>query len=524
MTAPTDRRPANVRERTGIPALTLTSITKQFNGVAAIRDVSLSVSAGEIVGLIGENGAGKSTLMKVAAGVYPSDTHDGTVEVDGVILHAAGVKDAEDAGIVLIAQELQVAPDLSIAENMFVGSLPRRRVVLDTVRLHQRARKYLQFFGIDTAPSLPAKTLGSSEQRLMLIAGALSKNAKVLILDEPTAALTDHEADTLFAHLRQLAQQGVAIIFITHRLDEIDRLARRIVVMRNGTRVEEFGPQPDRGALVRAMLGRHLAEADRQRQLPVTHSDLPVALQLTNVSVADPDNPQRLRVRGADILVRQGEIVGLYGLIGAGRTELLSAVYGSWPGRVDGEVTVGADPYPRRSPRHSIARGMALLTEDRKATGNIHGHSLQVNLSAANLGTVSRSGVINTLHETRRNRSLIERLNVQPPGLDRPIDRLSGGNQQKVLLGRTLATKPVVLLLDEPTLGVDIGSRFQMYEYIRELARQGMAILLASSDIDEVHTECDRILVMYKGRITGEFGRECQRDELLAAATGGSAE
>ncbi|MEC3919209.1 sugar ABC transporter ATP-binding protein [Nocardia sp. CDC160] len=500
-------------------ALHLSGITKRFGRVVAIRDVDFTVERGQIVGLVGENGAGKSTLMKVASGIYPAGTYDGTVTVEGEQHAWHGVRDAEQAGVVLIAQELHIAPELSIAENMFAGHLPRRGLLHDPIVLHKQARKWLGFFNIHADPSRPANLLGASEQRLMMIAGALSRKARVLILDEPTAALTDQEADSLFTHLRRLAADGVGIVLITHRLDEINRLTDRVFVMRNGEIVEGFTDRPARSALVRAMLGKEVVK-DRQRTKTV-HLESEILLELRALSVSDPTNPARQRVRDVGLRVHRGEIVGLYGLVGAGRTELLSAVYGSWRGRVDGEVLLSGTAYPHRSPRRSIGLGMALVTEDRKATGNFVGQSLLANLSAGSVGTISRLGLIDRKAESHRNGALIQRLNVQPPDLGRSIEDLSGGNQQKVLLGRALAGAPALLLLDEPTLGVDIGSRFQMYEYIREVAREGTGILLASSDIEEVHNECDRILVMYKGRVAAEFGPACTRRDLLAAATGG---
>jgi ABC-type sugar transport system ATPase subunit len=342
----------------------------------------------------------------------------------------------------------------------------------------------------------------------------------VLILDEPTAALTDAEANRLFGQLGRLAERDVAIVFITHRLDEIDRVAQRIVVMRNGEVVERFdGGAPSRRELVRAMLGRHLQEraprAERARG--------PRRLAVRDLDVADPQMADKLRVKGASMAVHGGEIVGLYGLVGAGRTELLHALFGSWPGRVTGEVMVDGRPLAPGSVRDAMRNGLGLLSEDRKTSGVLPGQTVHANLSAASLGRVSRGSLIDRAREIERNRELIAQLDVRPPRLGALIGDLSGGNQQKVLLGRCLATEPSVLLLDEPSLGVDVGSRFQIYQHIRALADDGMAILLVSSDIEEVDQECDRILVMYKGAIAGEFPGTCDRHELLAAATGGNA-
>lgn len=501
--------------------LEVRDLTKDFGGVPAVSDVSLTLNPGEILGLVGENGAGKSTVMKVISGVHEHGTFEGAVALGGEKQSFRGVRDAERAGVVMIAQELQVAPQLSIAENMFTGALPTRRGIVDRRELHSQARRWLSVFDITASPEAPARVLSPSEQRLMLIAAALSKSAQVLVLDEPTAALTDAEADILFRHLKRLAREGVGVIFITHRLDEIDRVADRIVVMRNGRLVAEFPQAPPRRDLVQAMLGRELVTARARRRTPSAHRN-PAALTVEDLRVVDARDESGCRVSGVSLELGRGEIVGLYGLVGAGRTEFLSAVFGSWPGPVTGRIGIKGTAYTHRTPARSVARGIALLTEDRQATGNLSGQSLRTNLSASSLGTVSRAGVIDRRAEERRAAELMRRLHVHPQDPAKHIDRLSGGNQQKVLLGRALAAEPSVLLLDEPTLGVDIGSRFQMYEYLRGLADQGLGILLASSDVDEVHSECDRIIVMYKGRFSAEFDAGCDRRDLLAAATGGT--
>jgi len=503
--------------------LRISHVTKRFGGVPAARDVDLSLRQGEILGLVGENGAGKTTVMKVIAGVYESGVFEGTVSLDGVVQTFHGVRDAERVGIVMIAQELQIAPHLSIAENMFAGSLPSRRGLVDRRALHTEARRWLSFFDIKASPGAAANVLSPSQQRLMLIAAALSKRARVLVMDEPTAALTDAEADVLFGHLKRLAADGVGIIFITHRLDEIDRIADRILVMRNGSLVAEFPKAPPRRELVHSMLGRDM-EAQTVRDGRRSANGRPAVLSIERLSVVDPQDESGCRVSEVSLELRPGEIVGLYGLVGAGRTELLNAVFGSWLGPVAGRVHLDGAPYEHRSPVASLQRGLALLTEDRKATGNLAGLSVRVNLSAASLGSVSRGGIIGKRAEWRRSKDLIERLDVRPNDSAKHIDRLSGGNQQKVLLGRALAARPSVLLLDEPTLGVDIGSRFQMYQYMRELADDGLSILLSSSDVEEVHAECDRVIVMYKGRVTAVVDANCDRRELLAAATGGTDE
>jgi len=498
------------------PLLELRGVSKSFPGVQACRDVDFVLRAGETVAVVGENGAGKSTLMKLIAGVYPAESFTGTLLLDGVVRPFRTVRDAEAAGVVLVPQELHIAPGLSIAENMFIGMLPARRGFVDEARLRALARERLAFFGIAASPDAPAGTLSPSEQRLVTIAAALSKQARLLILDEPTAALTDGEARHLFARMRQVHEQGVGCVYITHRLDEIEHVADRVVVMRNGGVVARFDTaRGNRAEIVRAMIGRDPERAPARR---VDARAAPI-LSVTDLRVREAHGAQRARVNGASLTLHRGEILGLFGLVGAGRTELAQAVFGAWPG----EVVIDGTPGRPRSPREAIARGVGMLTENRKQTGLIEGQSVLCNVSAASLAAVSGRLFIDQARERARDVDLVRRLDVRPLSLAAPVDAYSGGNQQKILLARWLATGPRVLILDEPTFGVDIGARFELYRLIRALADDGCGVLMISSDLTEVTDECDRILVMYKGRITGEFGRDATRHALMAAATGEAA-
>ena len=500
------------------PALELRGIGKSFGGVRAVSGVDLIVRPGETLGLVGENGAGKSTLMKIISGVHPDGSFDGELYIDGARRSFRNVREAEAAGVVLVPQELHVAPNLSIAENMFMGNLPGRRGLVDTERLHRMTEERLRFFGIVVGVDEPMAVLSPSEQRLVTIAAALSKSAKLILLDEPTAALTEDEASHLFGHLRRMHEQGAACLYISHRLDEIERIADRVVVMRNGAVVARLdSARGSHADMVRAMIGRDLGLVGSARSPHGGQAMLSVA----DLTVHDPAGLARPRAEHVSFTLHQGEILGLFGLVGAGRTELARALFGSWPGRVDGRIKVGDTDYVPTSPGDAISAGLAMLTENRKQTGIVENQSVLANISAASLDAVSGRALIDDRREVERGTGFLSRLDIRPPRLDIAIQSLSGGNQQKVLLARWIATRPKVLILDEPTIGVDVGARFELYRLIRDIADEGCAILLISSDLNEVIEECDRILVMYKGRITAEFGHGPERHAVMAAATGG---
>ncbi|MEQ8699818.1 MAG: sugar ABC transporter ATP-binding protein [Bauldia litoralis] len=502
-------------------ALRIDAVTKLFSGIAAVKDASFEVAAGETVALIGENGAGKSTLMKVAAGVYPAGTYEGSIWIGGKEAAFRSIREAENAGIVLVPQELHVAPNLSIAENMLMGRLPKRLGVIDRVEMRRQSREWLDFFQLDVDASAPASTLSPSEQRLAMISAAVNKSAaKVLILDEPTASFTEGEALHLFEKMEQVRAAGVATIYITHRLDEIETVADRVVVMRNGEVVKETSEvKGNRAAFVRAMIGRD----PKQRERKPARTDGEVLLSVSSFTVRSAQSELRPLVDDVSLTIRRGEIVGLFGLVGAGRTELAKAVFGAWDGEVTGNVEIHGGHQRPRSPKEAIARGLAMLTEDRKRSGLIEGQTVLANISAASISEVSSYSVIRRAEERKRNLDLARRLDLRPLTLTANVENFSGGNQQKVLLARWLATDPTVLIVDEPTYGVDIGARFELYRILRELAESGRGVLMISSDLEEIVEESDRILVMYKGRITGEFPAGATRHQLMAAATGDAA-
>jgi ABC-type sugar transport system ATPase subunit len=390
--------------------------------------------------------------------------------------------------------------------------------VLDKTALNRSAKQALTDFGVDADPRRLAGDYSPATQRLATIAAALSEKARVLILDEPTAALTEQETERLFARVAALHAKGVSCIHITHRLDEVEQYASRVVVLRNGevaTRLDQA--RGHHGDMVRAMIGREPEEAPVRPSLPSGKSRLTIrSLTVWEGKASD----SRARVQGIDFDVRPGEVLGIYGLVGSGRTEMARAIFGDWSGDVDGQMLVDGSPKRFRSPRDAVAHGTVMLPEDRKVSGVVAGQTVNYNMSASSTDSVARAGVIKRRAEARRNRGFIEGLDIRPARLDIPIETMSGGNQQKVLLARCLATNPSILILDEPTVGVDVGARFEIFKIIRQLAEQGLAVLLISSDLAEISAESDRIMVMYKGRIVREFRSGASRAELMAAATG----
>ncbi len=435
----------------------------------------------------------------------------------------SSLRASDESGVVLVPQELHVVPHLTIAENMFAGRLPGQRGLYDEGKAVNDAREALEVFGLQADPRAPASTLTPSERRLAVLAAALHRSARVLILDEPTAALTDSEATVLLEQLRGFRRAGVGIIYITHRLDEVRQLADEVMVLRNGRLVAEFESVPPQGELVSAMLGETYSAIQE-----IAHHDVFVrdghqpALHVENMSVYVDDRRLRPRVLDVSLDVYPGEIVGLYGLVGAGRTELGRALYGAWPGPVSGNVAMGGVQGLAGSPRQALKRGLSLLVEDRKSQGVFQEQSVASNMTVAMLDELSAMGLlVDAPAERDRVEDFIQRLGVRPsrPGI--AIDALSGGNQQKVLFGRSLIKGLKVLILDEPTLGVDVGARRDIYQLIRTVARElKVGVLLISSDVDEVLTEADRILVMYKCRIRGEFTPGATAHDLLSAATG----
>ncbi len=487
-------------------------IGKRFPGVRALDDVSLAVGRGEVVALIGENGAGKSTLLKILAGVQPSDT--GSLLVDGQPVVFRGVEDALAEGIALIHQELNLADNLDLAGNVFLGREPRRAGFLRPQAMRQEAGHWLRMVGLDLDPATLLADLPIGRQQLVEIAKALSTRARLLIMDEPTSSLSAREAATLFEVVKQLRTQGVSVIWISHRLGEVTELADRVVVLRDGRNAGEIADRAgiDHDTMIRMMVGRDI---DRLARRP---SHRPGEVMLTVAGLRTPAHP----AHSMSFAIRAGEIVGIAGLIGAGRTELLTTLFGVTP-PVAGSVTVAGRAFAPRTPRDAIRAGLALVPEDRKQQGLVLEMAVRENMSLASLRQASRAGFIDFTAERRLAAEAISQLAIKTPSDRQEVRFLSGGNQQKVVLAKWLALRPKVLLLDEPTRGIDVGAKAEIYDLVHCLAGAGVAVLFVSSEMEEILSLADRVLVMHEGRLAGELGRDCLTEEqVMRLAAGGA--
>ena len=504
------------------PLLEVRRLTKRFPGVLALSEVTFDLRPGEIHALCGENGAGKSTLIKLLAGIHPHGSYEGEILVDGQTACFASIRAAGAAGIAVITQEFALVDELSIADNLFLGREPLRAGLIDWPVMRQRAATLLAEFGLQLDPDTPVGALGIGQKQLLEILRALDKQSRVLVLDEPTAALPEHEVGVLLDHLRALRARGTACIYISHKLDEVFAIADRITVLRDG---RSIATRPARdytiATVIRDMVGRELGELF-PRAAPHTAGE--VQLRVENLSVARaPDGPAFLRDISFEL--RAGEVLGIGGLMGAGRTELLMHLFGAWGHRLGGTVTLGAEPYAAPSPGDSITRGLVLASEDRRRYGLVLGESIGFNLSLSSLRQFTGRGVIASAREEKRNLHYFDALRIKAAHQQVTAGTLSGGGQQKVVLGKALMTNPRVVLLDEPTRGIDVGAKVEVYELINRLTAEGRAVLLVSSELPELMGMSDRIVMLSAGRIGGVFARaDFSQENLLAAAmaaTGG---
>jgi D-xylose transport system ATP-binding protein len=500
------------------PLLEMRSIVKEFPGVRALDGVSFTLNIGEFHALVGENGAGKSTLMKVLSGVYPYGTYAGDILVDDGIRHFTGIRDAENAGIAIIFQELSLVKELTVGENIFLGQEPSRLGIIDWRELYQRARELLKDLNLDIDPRTPVGDLGIGQQQLVEIAKALSKNAHILVLDEPTAALTESEVETLFDILHKLKSRGVGMIYISHKLDEVFRMSDRITVLRDGrTVVTADARKMTKSSVIAAMVGRDVGDIFPK----VDHEFGEIALKVEHLSVYSTDNSDKKLVDDVSAAVRKGEVLGIAGLMGSGRTEMLTAIFGGWDGRHSAAVSIEGRNVRISSPSDAIRYGIGFVTEDRKRFGLILEQSIADNMTLASLKTISGTFITNRDRESIAVRRPMESLRVKARSPLTITGTLSGGNQQKVVLGKWLLTNPKILFLDEPTRGIDVGAKQEIYAEINKLAREGLAIILVSSELPEVLGLSDRVIVLHEGKLTGEFTRsEATPEKVMAAATG----
>jgi ribose transport system ATP-binding protein len=523
------------------PLLEVLDVSKSFPGVQALDRVSLTLSAGEVVALLGENGAGKSTLMKVLAGVYRPDA--GTVRLDGRPVTFAGVAEAQAHGITLIHQELNLAENLSVSANLFLGREPRWLGpvgLVDRRRAAAGARELTARVGLSCHPDTIVGSLPPGQRQLVEIARALSLNARVLIMDEPTSSLTQRETDRLFEVVADLKASGVAIIYISHRLGEVKRVADRVVVLRDGKNAGELAREEiDHDAMVRLMVGRELGQFfQRQHRAaglgnPMKAGEYVIDLTpgAARRAKAKPAAPSRLEVRGVryaggpatpvSFTLHRGEVVGMAGLVGAGRTELAEALFGIRR-VVEGEVYLDGQKVDLATPEEAVAAGLLLVPEDRRFHGLVLEESVQRNIGLPNMDRLSAAGLVLAWRERGLARSMIERLRIRTPGVGQTVGLLSGGNQQKVVLAKWLARKPRVMIFDEPTRGIDVGAKSEIYALMDGLAGEGVAVLMISSDLEEVLGMSDRVLVLHEGRLAGELPRPALSEEaIMQLATGG---
>ena len=497
------------------PLLEMTGITKRFPGVLALSDVSLHLGAGEVLALMGENGAGKSTLMKVLSGVHPHGSYEGEIVFEGNPVEFSNIRQSEAAGIVIIHQELALIPELSIAENIFLGNETASGGVINWDEANHRAIELLARVGLRENPLTPVKHLGIGKQQLVEIAKALSKEVKLLILDEPTAALNDDDSQHLLDLLKGLQGKGITSIMISHKLNEIARVADEITIIRDGKTIETLdvtAGDVDEDRIIRGMVGRDLDH----RYPPHESHPGEVLLEIRDWTVAHPADPNRIVVDRANLTVRRGEVVGLAGLMGAGRTELARSVFGqSWGTKRSGTLLKDGKEIHARSVGQAIDAGLAYVTEDRKALGLNLLDSIKVSITSAGLRKIRKGMAVDDNLEVVAAERYRTSLNIKTPDVEEGVSRLSGGNQQKVVLAKWMFTEPDVLILDEPTRGIDVGAKYEIYEIINQLADSGRGVLVISSELPELLGICDRIYTLSAGVITADVPREQADQELL---------
>jgi ABC-type sugar transport system ATPase subunit len=500
------------------PILEMRSIVKEFPGVKALDGVTFDLYEGEFHSLVGENGAGKSTLMKTLSGVYPYGTYGGDIVIGGEVRQFRTIRDSEKAGVAIIFQELSLVKELTVGENIFLGREPSSFGLINWSELYQKATKLLKDLHLPIDPRTPVGNLGIGQQQLVEIAKALSQDAKILVLDEPTAALTESEVETLFVILRKLLERGVGMIYISHKLDEVFEMSDRITVLRDGKTVgTQNAADLTKNKVISLMVGREVGDIFPQ----TSHDFGETALEVRNLTAYDLDNPNKKLVDNVSFSLKKGEVLGISGLMGAGRSELLMAIFGAWQGKSSGEVFVEGGKVEIDSPSDAIRNGIGFVTEDRKRFGLLLEQTILDNMTLAGLKRISGAFLTHRSRETVAAKKAMVSLKVKANSPVTIAGTLSGGNQQKVVLGKWLLTNPKVLFLDEPTRGIDVGAKQEIYSEINKLAKEGLAIVMVSSELPEVLGLSDRVMVLHEGKVSGEFKKgEATPEKVMAAATG----
>ncbi|MEI6776999.1 MAG: ATP-binding cassette domain-containing protein [Chloroflexales bacterium] len=502
------------------PILEMKNITKEFPGVKALNNVSFRVARGEIHCLVGENGAGKSTLMKVLSGVYPHGTYSGDILLGGDVQRYRGIRDSEHAGVAIIYQELALIPELTVYENIFLGNEIRNGPLVNWNETIKRAGEMLDKVRLKVNPAAKIKDLGVGKQQLVEIAKALSRDIKLLILDEPTAALNEDDSANLLDLLRGLRDQGVTCILISHKLKEVIEISDSVTVLRDGQTIctlDAHKGEVSESALIKHMVGREIDNIYPRRE----HKEPgEVVLEVRGWNAYDPGLGRTI-LRDVNLNVRRGEIVGVAGLMGSGRTELAMSIFGNPLGyQIKGELLMKGKPQSFRQPQDAISAGVAYVTEDRKGNGLILIQDVKENITLANLYAIAQRGVIDSNAEIKIANEYKVSLNIKTPSVEQRVSNLSGGNQQKVCLSKWLFVKPDLLILDEPTRGIDVGAKFEIYTLMNTLVDQGMSIIMISSELPEVLGMSDRVYIVSSGRITGELPiAEATPEKVMRLAT-----
>ncbi len=496
--------------------LSMCGITKTFPGVKALDNVSLDVRQGEIHALVGENGAGKSTLMKVLSGIYPHGDYSGEITYQGNECRFREISDSEKAGIVIIHQELALIPYLSIAENIFLGNEQQRGGVIDWLLTYSKAQELLDMVGLDESPGARVTDIGVGKQQLVEIAKALSKKVQLLILDEPTATLNEQDSEKLLKLLLEFKKQGISSILISHKLNEVEQVADSITILRDGAAIETLdcrSGEINEEHIIRGMVGRDLTHRFPERDAHIGE----VVLEIRDWTVNHPLHEGRKVVEDVNMTLRKGEVLGIAGLMGSGRTELAMSVFGrSYGVHAAGKVFINGEEADVSTVSKAIGHGVAYVTEDRKTYGLLLDQTIKENITLANLEEVASRHVIDQNQEVLCSSSFVDQFNIKCSGILQKALNLSGGNQQKVVLSKWLFADPDILILDEPTRGIDVGAKYEIYTIINQLVEEGKAVIVISSELPEILGLCDRIYVMSEGRITGELNAaEASQEEIM---------
>ena len=495
------------------------NITKTFPGVKALDNVNLKVEEGEIHALVGENGAGKSTLMNVLSGIYPYGTYEGDIIYNGEICKFHKIKDSEEKGIVIIHQELALVPYMSIGENMFLGNEQGKKNAIDWDKTYAEADKYLKMVGLSESSKTLIKEIGTGKQQLVEIAKALAKHAKLLILDEPTSSLNETDSKALLDLMLEFKKQGMTMIIITHKLNEVAYVADKITVIRDGSTIETMDKKTteiSEDRIIQGMVGREITDRFPKRH-DVKIGD--INMEVDNWTVYHPLYPERKVVDDVSINVRKGEVVGIYGLMGAGRTELAMSIFGqSYGTGITGTLKLNGKEVTLKNPQEAIKNKIAYVTEDRKGNGLVLTNPIKINTTLANLDSISKHKVIDKDKEYQVAEKYRQMLKTKCPSVEQNVGNLSGGNQQKVLLAKWMFTEPDVLILDEPTRGIDVGAKYEIYCIINDLVAAGKSVIMISSELPEVLGMSDRIYIMNAAKIVGELKAEEASQEIIMAS------